>query len=215
MKNHLYIYVVDRDFGFAPNPFHGYCTLATCKARMRKSAQLGDWIMGVGGDRLKATDRCIYLMKVTEILTFNEYWIDSRFQRKKPLRNGSLVMMVGDNIYHKEEGDESWKQEDSQHSNPDASPNFDNVKIDTFSDKVLISNIFYYFGEDAPPVELETIEYKNGRNYGKKRLSDANIAAFIYEMERRYSKNRNRVTAFPFNFSKATKRVDQATSKII
>ncbi|GFE59580.1 hypothetical protein [Geobacter sp. AOG2] len=215
MMNYLYIYVVDRDFGFAPNPFHGYCTLATCKARIRKSAQLGDWIVGVGGDRLNAVGRCIYLMKVTEILSFNDYWFDSRFQRKKPQRNGSLVMMVGDNIYHKEEGDESWKQEDSQHSNPDGSLNHDNVRIDTFSDNVLISDFFYYFGEDAPTVKLELIEYQNGRNYQKMQLSDNNIVAFIDDIEQRYSKDRNRVIAFPFNFLKAAKRVDQSTSKII
>ena len=28
----IYAYVVTHDNGFAPNPFHGFCTLATCKA---------------------------------------------------------------------------------------------------------------------------------------------------------------------------------------
>src|SRR5712671_5339411 len=32
----LYSYVVARDFGFAPNPFFGVCTLATCKPDIRK-----------------------------------------------------------------------------------------------------------------------------------------------------------------------------------
>ena len=94
----LYVYVVARDFGFAPNPFHGYCTLATCKPDIRRTAKIGDWVMGVGGSRLAAVGRCIYLMKVSKIRTFDEYWNDPKFQRKKPLRNGSLVMMVGDNI---------------------------------------------------------------------------------------------------------------------
>lgn len=43
----VFIYVVDRDFGFAPNPFHGYCTLATCKPGIRKSAAMGDWVVGM------------------------------------------------------------------------------------------------------------------------------------------------------------------------
>ena len=44
----VYMYVVDRDFGFAPNPFHGFCTLATCKPRTRRVAKVGDWIVGMG-----------------------------------------------------------------------------------------------------------------------------------------------------------------------
>lgn len=91
---HLFIYVVARDFGFAPNPFHGCCSLATCKPDIRRSADLGDWVMGVGGSRLKATGRCIYLMEVTEVTTYDQYWNDERFLVKRPLRNGSSVMMV-------------------------------------------------------------------------------------------------------------------------
>ena len=95
--------LLDRDFGFAPNPFHGYCTLATCKPRIRNVAQIGDWVMGVGGRSLQATGKCIYLMNVSEILTFDTYlsFVDTRFRVKKPIRNGSPVMMVGDNVYHR------------------------------------------------------------------------------------------------------------------
>ncbi|MCY4463553.1 MAG: hypothetical protein OXC26_24640 [Albidovulum sp.] len=56
----MYIYVVDRDFGFAPNPFHGVRTLACCKPGIRSPAQVGDWVFGVGGKRLNATGRCAY-----------------------------------------------------------------------------------------------------------------------------------------------------------
>ena len=49
MSNYLYLYVVDRDFGFAPNPFHGVCTLATCKPKIRKFAKVGDWIIARHG----------------------------------------------------------------------------------------------------------------------------------------------------------------------
>jgi hypothetical protein len=48
----VYVYVVDRDFGFAPNPFYGVLTLATCKPRIRSVASMGDWVIGVGGARL-------------------------------------------------------------------------------------------------------------------------------------------------------------------
>src|SRR3979490_1807345 len=95
----VYMYVVDRDFGFAPNPFHGCCTLATCKPDIRKGARVGDWVIGVGGSRLKATGRCMFAMRVTAKLSFNQYWESAEFLDKKPIRTGSRKMMVGDNIY--------------------------------------------------------------------------------------------------------------------
>jgi len=154
-NTHLFLYVVARDFGFAPNPFHGICTLATCKPGIRKSAKVGDWILGVGGKELGgAHKKCIFLMKVTEKIGFEDYWRDERFRLKKPIRNGSNVMMLGDNIYHRDEtGD--WIQEDSHHSNSDGSPNPQNIKRDTSNtDQVLISEHFLYFGSDAVSVDL-------------------------------------------------------------
>jgi hypothetical protein len=96
----VYMYVVARDFGFAPNPFHGVCTLATCKPGIRSTAQIGDWIIGMGGSRLKSTGRCVFAMQVTGSLSFDEYWSDPTYLDKRPVRNGSKKMLVGDNIYH-------------------------------------------------------------------------------------------------------------------
>jgi hypothetical protein len=95
----VYIYVVDRDFGFAPNPFNGFCSLATCKPGIRNTASMGDWIIGMGGRRLNAVGRCVYAMRVSSKITFNEYWTNPKYLDKKPVRNGSRKMMVGDNIY--------------------------------------------------------------------------------------------------------------------
>lgn len=210
----LFIYVVARDFGFAPNPFHGYCTLATCKPRIRNVAQVGDWMMGVGGSRLQKTGRCVYILKVSEILTFDTYWTDIRFQIKKPLRNGSPVMMVGDNIYHRNAKKDGWIQEDSHHSNPDSSTNLENLKTDTSSVNVLISNHFYYFGSAAPFVDLPSIGYTNGIGHSKKSFENANVVAFVKNIEDNYRRDRNVVIADPFNFEGAAKRVDQSTGKI-
>jgi hypothetical protein len=210
----LYIYVVDRDLGFAPNPFHGSCTLATCKPVIRNGAKVGDWVMGVGGGRLKATGKCIYLMRVSETLTFNEYWSDARFQRKKPLRNGSLVMMVGDNIYH-QEADGSWVQEDSHHSNPDGSPNVENVQRDTSCMNVLISNHFFYFGGSAPVVDLSLIGYENHVGQSKKPLSCPATLGFIEKFEEEHRHVLNTVIGDPCNFASARKRVNQATGKML
>lgn len=170
----VFIYVVDRDFGFAPNPFHGVCTLATCKPRIRRSAAVGDWVIGVGGRRLNATGKCIFGLRVDDKLSFNSYWSEAEFQKKKPVRNGSHTVLVGDNIYHRDGN--SWVQEDSHHSNPDGSANLVNLRNDTGVDAVLISRHFFYFGESAPDIPasvLSRLAYRNGRNHRVFALSDA------------------------------------------
>lgn len=129
--NRIFIYPIARDFGFAPNPFHGVCTLATCKPRIRKAAAPGDWVVGMGGTKLKATGRCIFAMRVEKCLSFNEYWSDPEYIRKRPIRNGSRKTMVGDNIYHRIPADGVWQQADSHHSLPDGKPNISNIRTDT------------------------------------------------------------------------------------
>jgi hypothetical protein len=163
-----YVYVVDRDFGFAPNPFHGYCTLATCKPGIRSKANVGDWVVGIGGARLSATGRCIYSMRVTDIVSFDEYWSNPQYRDKKPVRNGSRKMLVGDNIYHRSPQAGAWQQAHSHHSNPDGSPNLHNIANDTRANRVLISRHFLYFGRCAPSLPatmLAKIGYRNVRNY--------------------------------------------------
>lgn len=144
----LYSYVVRFDFGFAPNPFHGHCTLATCKPKIRSAAKIGDWVVGTGAkDKYKRTGRLIYAMKVDEKLSFDDYWNDRRFTAKRPVLNGSLKQMYGDNIYHRA-GDE-WLQANSHHSLEDGSPNHEHVKRDTGTNWVLIAKRFVYFGSSA------------------------------------------------------------------
>ena len=86
----LYSYVVARDYGFAPNPFYGVCTLATCKPMLRRKASIGDWVVGTGSDPNGLTGHLVFAMKVTETMRFDEYFSDSRFQEKKPNLSGSL-----------------------------------------------------------------------------------------------------------------------------
>jgi hypothetical protein len=141
-----YSYVVNRDYGFAPNPFGGVCTLATCKPDIRKHANNGDWIFGISSKKKGLGNNLIFCMKVTLRLTFNEYWNHPDFQFKKPVMNGSLKQMYGDNIYHKENG--IWIQEDSHHSYEEGRVNDVNLRRDTKGENVLISDHFYYFGNN-------------------------------------------------------------------
>ena len=147
----LFSYVVARDFGFAPNPFFGICTLATCKPGIRSTAAVGDWIIGTGAKtRYDLAGRLIYAMQVAEVLDFDSYWTDPRFERKRPLLNGSLKQMYGDNIYHREGG--RWKQADSHHAWPDGRQNANNLRRDTSANRVLIATRFAYFGQSAVPI---------------------------------------------------------------
>lgn len=145
----LHSYTVARDFGFAPNPFYGVCTLATCKPEIRKSARIGDWVAGIGSKTAGFEGKIVYAMKVTEKMTFDKYWRDQRFQRKKPYFYGSVKQAYGDNIYHREKNNDTWIQEDSHHSFPNGLLNQHNLDRDTKTDKILISNDFYYWGNNA------------------------------------------------------------------
>jgi hypothetical protein len=78
----LFSYVVARDFGFAPNPFFGVCTLATCKPDIREHATVGDWVAGLASVADRRDPSLVYVMRVDEILSYDAYWNDPRFQPK-------------------------------------------------------------------------------------------------------------------------------------
>jgi hypothetical protein len=141
----LFSYVVRRDFGFAPNPFGGCCTLATCKPRIRGTAAIGDWVMGTGSAEEHRVGDAVFAMRVDEILTFDEYWAEARFAAKRPDLRGSRKRQFGDNIYRHGDAGE-WLQLDSHHSLHDGRPNPGNVATDTGVDRMLVSRHFVYWG---------------------------------------------------------------------
>ena len=175
------VYKVLRDYGFAPNPFHGVCTLACCKPKIREHASIGDWIIGVGSKTNGMLGRVVYAMEVEKIITFDQYWDDSQYSIKKPIIGGTHKMFFGDNIYHKDCNGE-FIQENSHHSNPDGSTNEDNLVRDTgTTENVLISTKYVYFGKDAatPPdhvtVHLSEEFPKDVRQYNIKSKTDEKI----------------------------------------
>jgi hypothetical protein len=212
----VFVYVIDRDFGFAPNPFHGYCTLATCKPRIRKTAQIGDWVIGMGGSRLNATGHCLFAMQITAAISFDEYWTNPIYNEKKPVRNGSRKMMVGDNIYHRDTSTLKWRQSDSHHSHPDGSVNRYNLDRDTRVDRLLISNHFFYFGKAAPRVPqsiLDQIAYKNPRDY--RRFDDQVAWPLLDWLQCNFFKSINELISDPFDFAESGRRYSGKGSKII
>jgi Nucleotide modification associated domain 2 len=150
-----YTYIVVRDIGFAPNPFGGFCTLATCKPDIRSVAKIGDWVIGSGSAQEGLRNKLIFAMQVTESMTFDEYWNNPKFELKKPQMNGSLMQAYGDNIYFFNAKTNLWHQENSHHSNKDGTINYHNLNRDTKRNKVLVSNNFYYFGKDCPEIPIE------------------------------------------------------------
>lgn len=156
----LYSYVVARDFGFAPNPFFGFCTLATCKPQIRKHAQVGDWIVGTGSKGYGLDGKLVYVMKVKETLTYDQYWKDPRFRSKRPNLMGSLKQAYGDNIYHRDPKTKKWIQENSHHSLPDGRPNQQNIRHDTKVPRVLVGIEFAYWGASGPSIPARFRQYQ-------------------------------------------------------
>jgi hypothetical protein len=146
----LYSYVVARDFGFAPNPFGAACTLATCKPGIRKSAQVGDWVIGTGSATKGLSGRLVYAMHVEQAMTFDEYWDSPEFQNKKPDLRASQKLRFGDNIYRTVDG--HWEQADSHHSYPNGQQNERNIKNDTQTNRILTASRFAYWGGQGPSI---------------------------------------------------------------
>lgn len=148
----IHSYVVRYDSGFAPNPFYGACTLATCKPDIRQTAAIGDWVVGSGSNdrKIRRGGHLVYAMRVTDALSFIEYDAHPRFGKKKPFRRGSRKQSCGDNIYYRDPVDDTWRQRDSFHTLDNGQPNPDHIARDTGVDRVLISDDFVYFGGEGP-----------------------------------------------------------------
>jgi hypothetical protein len=101
----------------------------------------------------------IYAMKVDEVMEFDSYWNDPRFLCKRPVMNGSLKQIYGDNIYHRLNG--RWVQADSHHSLDSGRPNPKNIDHDTRVDRVLVAQKFVYFGSSAPRIPEDLRRYQS------------------------------------------------------
>ena len=180
MSRSLFSYVVVLDRGFAPNPFFGYCTLATCKPGIRKRAQEGDWIVGTGSAAREVGrgGHLVYAMLVTEVIDTRRYWIDPRFQFKRPTIKGdwNRVSASGDNIYEWR-GPNCWRQLHSYHSLSDGTQDEANTKYDTDETRILLSDDFVYFGGEGPRLPSKYLNdgdlkfVHKGQGYGRKKES--------------------------------------------
>lgn len=179
LENKLYSYKMSHDTRFAPNPLFGILTLATCKPAMRRVLEVGNWIAGWTSKSLKncptnvGEERLIYLARVTQKLTYPEYW--EQYPQKRPGNwdDPHIDSYHGDNIYEPRtdclsnplEPETFILHENSHHKTPEKKAK------DLKGKYVLICEEFYYFSCLNP---LE-IPYKIRPNIPKGQTSCGNI----------------------------------------
>lgn len=134
-------YVITTDRGSAPNYESPFTTLAICKPRIRKKARKGELIIGFNGRTLSPERNSVcWAGVVSEVLTFSEYWLDPRFESKKPDQSETP-----DNIYcvtpHGLE-----QIENSSH-------NSSNIDTDLSGLNVLIFSEVWHFGPNYVPLD--------------------------------------------------------------
>ncbi len=156
----VFSYVVVHDTGFAPNPFHALLTLACCKPLIRRTASVGDTIVGLSS----RSERVVYAVQVAEIVGFEEYWADPRYRSRRPTMDSSrIVDRTGDNIYEPVAG--RYRQLPSFHSNPDGSENPDLKRADLAGNHVLVGERFAYWGGSGPSLPEELAFLAVGRGH--------------------------------------------------
>jgi hypothetical protein len=188
----LFAYKLTHDSGFAPNPFWGYLTLATCKPGIRRSKKVGAWIAGFASGQLCGDaigeEKLVYLMQVTEKFSIADYFRSSRFVRKiPPTSGGQHVLSVGDNIY------EPLRLHSTAPSAFRQLPNnshWDGIGVctpkpskahDISGQFVLVSNRFAYFGSEALmiPPELRPNVPRGQSSQGSATRDAARVNAFV------------------------------------
>ena len=82
------------DSACAPNPYYGFCSLALCKNLIRKHAKINDYIIGFGSKTMGSFNKIIYIMKVTNKISYDDY---NKFCKQ----NNKNKIKYGDCIYYK------------------------------------------------------------------------------------------------------------------
>lgn len=168
----LLSYIIPWDSGKAPNPWWEDCTLAVCKPVIRRTANEGDWIVGLTPKSLG--HRLVYAMQIREILTFAEYYKDPRYSVKKPdFQSEDARMWMGDNFYEPVNGE--YIQHISAHNVQGRTKAELKAKHerDISGKNVLISDLFFYYGGNHQPLhsDLDFLRVRRGHKvHGVKEL---------------------------------------------
>lgn len=157
--NRVFSYVMVHDTGFSPNPFRGVLTLACCKPRIRRVANVGDIIVGLSS----RSEHVVYAAQVADVIGFEEYWTDPQYHERRPVMTSpQIVHRVGDNIYEPVDG--GFRQLPSSHSRSDGSEDSGTKWTDLGGNHVLVCERFTYWGRSGPalPDELQFLAVGRG-----------------------------------------------------
>jgi hypothetical protein len=146
----LFSYCILVDDGAAPNPYWGICTLTICKPVIRRVAEVGDWVLGIGSqnvDGVNYSGKLVYAMEITEVLGLSDYdqFCTNSLRGKIPnLNSRDYRKKVGDCIYDFTENSRGT-QRLSVHGPA-------NKAKDLRGKHALLSDHFFYFGSNAIPI---------------------------------------------------------------
>jgi hypothetical protein len=187
----IYSYVLRIDDGAAPNPFWGTCTLTICKPAIRRKAQIGDWIIGTGsknaicndGKVYDLSDKLVYAMKINDIKTLQDYdnFCKSSLPNKIPNRQTNYWRLrVGDCIYDYSKG-HNPSIRDSVHKES-------NRERDLSGRNALLSDNFYYFGEEPIPLPPD-LKPLIKRNQGHRKIENPYLVSRFEGWIKQFGKN--------------------------
>lgn len=188
----IYSYVLRTDDGSAPNPFGEVCTLSICKPAIRRTACIGDWVIGTGSRRVNLgdgkiidfADSIVYAMKITDIKTlkeYDEYCKYSLINKIPVFKTDNWELKVGDCIYDYSKGSEPLIRKGVH--------NECNRKRDLGGKNALLSNNFYYFGSEARhlPSELSALIKKS---QGHKKIENKQLIEQFENWIAQFEKNK-------------------------
>jgi len=156
----LYTYCIPFDDGAAPNPYWGLYTLVICKPVIRRTANIGDWIVGTGSANAPISGikgHVVYAMRVTDKMTMAHYdaYTVADLPTKVPVwTHRDVRRRLGDSIY------DYSTQEPTQRCPSVHGPG--NVDKDLGGKYALLSEHFYYFGDKSVrlPDDLQPIVHQ-------------------------------------------------------
>lgn len=177
----LFSYVIKFDTGAAPNPFWGLCTLTICKPIIRRTAKVGDWILGFGSTQVEIkgksnvsySGKLVYAMKVKRVLTLQEYdeYCLLELPNKIPVwKTNDWRIRLGDCVYHF--SGTNVLQRKSVHQEK-------HISTDLGGINALLSDHFYYFGSKAIEIPSSLIGLIH-KGRGHRIISEAKL---IFEFE--------------------------------
>ena len=168
----IYSYVITNDAGFAPNPFGGFLTLATCKPKIRAKISPGDLLFGTGSAAIVGNDKLVYAAIVHKVETLQNYGESEQYKIKIPSTRGEWWRKHGDNIYFIVDDEWQWRR-NIHHP-------ITELAKDTSGENALICNVFWYFGRDAVSIP-ENLRAVVKRGPGSKITTDEKMVASIVE----------------------------------